>query len=948
MTPPPAEDALRTSLRCLPFAALIGVLSGAASAAFLWLLEHATRYRAEHEYLVYALPIAGLVLGFIYERTGPESRGGTSVVLEAVADERAAVPLRMGPLVLLGTVLTHLFGGSAGREGTAVQMGGAIAQGIVTRFGKADLRRALLTCGMAGGFGSVFMAQQEQPVQRKVALKIIKLGMDTRQVVARFEQERQALAMMDHPGIAKVLDAGATDTGRPYFVMELVKGDPIVEYCDKNNLSIHDRLELFAQVCSAVQHAHTKGIIHRDIKPSNILVSTQDGRPAAKVIDFGIAKATSSRLTEKTLFTEHRQLIGTPEYMSPEQAEGSLDIDTRTDVYSLGVLLYELLTGTTPFSGSDLRSAAFAELQRIIREVEPPKPSTRLSQNTNTLANVAAQRREEPRSLGKLVRGDLDWIVMKTLEKDRQRRYETANALAMDIRRYLAGDPVNAAPPGALYRARKFVRRNRAAIATAGLVTAALILGVVGTTAGMLRAQRERAAAVVARESEREQRTLAESRLSQAEATVKFLDDMLGAADPSAQGKDITVRSVLDKAAAPIDTQFKSQPLVAARLHATLGRTYLALGEYNPTETHLRAALALNERELGREHPDTCRARNQLGMALAKGGNYPEADSILTHALEDNTRLFGRDNDVTAESMDYLAQLRSLQSRMEDAVALGKELIQVRTKSLGPSNLATISAINTVAISMVDLNQFEESEQLMQKAMTDWQKENGPDHPLSLELRSNCAWLYYWWGMALEPDSPARAEKLAKARTMGEAVVRDRIRVLGDEHPETMTSTSNLASVYRALKMHDEADKLALHDVEVSVRTLGEEHPDTITSIANMGNSLRNRGKYAEAMVYLDRALRNARKSLPKDAQGTAFILGWYGSCLRDTGRYAEAEPMLTECREIATRLYGEEDPITAQMALGLQMLYEAWDKAEPNKGYADKAAIWKAKAPKK
>ena len=230
-----------------------------------------------------------------------------------------------------------------------------------------------------GGFGSVFMAEQTGPVQRKVALKIIKLGMDTRQVVARFEQERQALALMDHPNIARVLDAGATETGRPFFVMELVKGDPIVEYCDKNNLSINDRLELFAQVCNAVQHAHTKGIIHRDIKPSNILVGTQDGRPNTKVIDFGIAKATASKLTEKTLFTEHQQLIGTPEYMSPEQAEGSLDIDTRTDVYSLGVLLYELLTGTTPFSSKELRSVAYAEIQRIIREVEPPKPSTRLS-----------------------------------------------------------------------------------------------------------------------------------------------------------------------------------------------------------------------------------------------------------------------------------------------------------------------------------------------------------------------------------------------------------------------------------------------------------------------------------------------------------------------------------------------------------------------------------------
>jgi len=288
-----------------------------------------------------------------------------------------------------------------------------------------------------GGFGSVFMAEQERPVVRRVALKIIKLGMDTKQVVARFEAERQALAMMDHPGIAKVLDGGATDAGRPYFVMELVRGDPIVEFCDKNSLTVAARLELFAQVCAAVQHAHTKGIIHRDIKPSNILVSNQDGAWVIKVIDFGIAKATASRLTDKTIFTEQRQLIGTPEYMSPEQAEGSFDIDTRTDVYSLGVLLYELLTGSTPFDAKSLRAAAYGEVQRIIREDEPLKPSTRLSRNTDTLASIAAKRHAEPRRLGAIVRGDLDWIVMKCLEKDRTRRYETANGLAADIKRHL-------------------------------------------------------------------------------------------------------------------------------------------------------------------------------------------------------------------------------------------------------------------------------------------------------------------------------------------------------------------------------------------------------------------------------------------------------------------------------------------------------------------------------
>ena len=342
-----------------------------------------------------------------------------------------------------------------------------------------------------GGFGEVWMAEQQHPVRRRVALKIIKLGMDTRQVIARFEAERQALAMMDHPNIAKVLDAGATESGRPYFVMELVKGDPITDYCDANSLTIDQRFELFVQVCQAVQHAHQKGIIHRDIKASNVLVSTQDGRALAKVIDFGIAKATEHRLTEKTLFTEFRQLIGTPQYMSPEQASGSLDIDTRSDVYSLGVLLYELLTGTTPFDAAELRSAAYEEMQRIIREVEPPKPSTRLSQSVQTLPSIAARRQVEPRKLGLLLRGEIDWIVMKAMDKDRARRYATANDLAADVARHLNGEPVVAAPPSVAYRLRKFVQKHRVTVIATSAVVAALLLGISLASIFMLKARQE-------------------------------------------------------------------------------------------------------------------------------------------------------------------------------------------------------------------------------------------------------------------------------------------------------------------------------------------------------------------------------------------------------------------------------------------------------------------------
>src|SRR4051794_17720717 len=326
-----------------------------------------------------------------------------------------------------------------------------------------------------GGMGAVYMAEQVEPVRRRVALKLIKPGMDSKQVVARFEAERQALAMMDHPNIAKVHDAGMSASGRPYFVMELVRGLPITEYCDREQLSIPERLELFTLVCRAVQHAHQKGVIHRDIKPSNVLVTVIDGVAVPKVIDFGVAKATGQSLTEKTLFTGFHQFVGTPLYVSPEQADLSgVDVDTRSDIYSLGVLLYELLTGTTPFDPETLKRAAFDEMRRIIREEEPPKPSTRLSSLGDRLSIVSARRKADARHLERAVRGELDWIVMKALEKDRRRRYETANAFAADVERYLADQPVEACPPSAGYRLRKFLRRNQGPVA-AGLALAALL-----------------------------------------------------------------------------------------------------------------------------------------------------------------------------------------------------------------------------------------------------------------------------------------------------------------------------------------------------------------------------------------------------------------------------------------------------------------------------------------
>jgi serine/threonine protein kinase/tetratricopeptide (TPR) repeat protein len=819
--------------------------------------------------------------------------------------------------------------------------------GPVERVGAGIGRYKLLQQIGEGGFGSVFLAEQSEPVRRRVALKTIKLGMDTRQVIARFEQERQALAQMDHPGIAKVFDAGATDSGRPYFVMEFCPGESITQFCDRNRLTIPQRLELFVQVCQAVQHAHQRGLIHRDLKPSNILVSAQDGKPQAKVIDFGIAKATASKLTEKTLFTEAAQLVGTPQYMSPEQAEGNLDIDTRTDIYALGVLLYELLAGVTPFDPKSLRSAAHAEIQRVIREVDPPRPSTRISESAETAASVAATRRIEPGKLQTIIRGELDWIVMKALEKDRSRRYETANAFAADVLRYLSGEVVLAAPPSTMYRARKFVRRHRGVVIAASMVAAALVLGVIGTSIGLAKAMQQSRLASAAQIEEARQHTLAENRLKEAEETIKFLDEMLGSPDLRNRAKSLTVQDVLDVASKSLGAQFGNQPLVAARLHGTVGRTYLNVGDFNAAEKHLNESHAAFLRELGPDHPDTCRAVNFIGMVLLKKGQYPQAQEVLTRALKDHERLFGRTNALTTESMDALSQLYVLMERRQDAVRIAGELLDIRTATLGKDSRDTVSAMNTLAMLYSDLNKFEESRRLFDEALAIQERIAPPDDYVTLQLRGNLAWLDYESATMLKESNPEQYKRLlTDARRINEQVLKDRTRTLGGEHPDTLQVMNNLGTVYKELDMYDEADKLAAKDIEISIKTLGESHPDAIAALANMGNSLRSRKRFDEAIVYLDRALKNARKSLPTDAEGLAYILGWYGTCLRAKGRYAEGEPMVLEARGIIVRTMGEDHMIAGKMALDLQRLYQDWDKAEPGKGYDVKAAEWKNKAP--
>lgn len=787
-----------------------------------------------------------------------------------------------------------------------------------------------------GGFGSIFMAEQEQPVRRKVALKIIKLGMDTQQVVARFEQERQALALMDHSHIAKVLDAGATDSGRPYFVMELVNGEPIVAYCDRNGLSIRERLELFGQVCSAVQHAHTKGVIHRDIKPSNVLVSTQDGRPHAKVIDFGIAKATSARLTERTVFTEHRQLIGTPQYMSPEQAERSVDIDTRTDVYSLGVLLYELLTGSTPFDAKALRAAAFAEMERIIREVEPPRPSTRLSQNSDSISTVAASRGTEPAKLGALVRGELDWVVMKAMEKDRGRRYESPSSLEADIRRYLNKEAVIAAPPGGAYRFRKFLLRNKGPVGTVLAVMVALMVGVLAFAWQAREAMRQRDAADVARNEARQRADELQQvsdfqgkMLGQVDATRAGqllwqdirarLEKALAAVDPpvgdlgartGAFAKELEAINATDTAAAmidrtilkpsleEIDKKFKNQPAIEATLRQSLAHVYQALGLYNQALSLAMAAAEGFERVHKGDHGNVIGARSLQAILLLNLGRVDEGLPIARAMLESSTRLHGVDHEETLVMKMSVGDMLRTQQKFDEAEPLLKEAMDGMRRVLGNTHRNTLISLNTYGYLLIARGKPSDAEPYWQEAYESGRTAFGSDDPDVLIWGANLG------GLTLELGE---YEKSA-------AVFRDSVaafrRVRGEEHPYTLGCLWMLSeSLIRwgGAGHLAEAEKLLIELLEARRRMLGREHPNTLATHVGLGAVLHDQRKLAESEATLREGLEISVASHGREKAITIDFLKALALTLSDAKKYDESNTLYAECLGLMERSLGVE-----------------------------------------
>ncbi|MBL8739182.1 MAG: serine/threonine protein kinase [Planctomycetes bacterium] len=792
-----------------------------------------------------------------------------------------------------------------------------VAEGPGSRIGPYKLLQQI----GEGGFGVVFLAEQTEPVQRRVALKVLKLGMDTRQVVARFEQERQALAMMEHPNIARALDAGATSSGRPYFVMDLVQGQPIVAYCDQNRLPIAERLELFAQVCAAVQHAHGKGVIHRDLKPSNVLVTTIDGRPHAKVIDFGIAKATSQKLTEKTLFTEHQQVIGTLQYMSPEQAAGSLDIDTRTDVYSLGVMLYELLTGSTPFDEKTLGIAMLGELQRLIRDVDPPRPSTRLSAARETIAAIAAQRGVEPRRLGILLRGDLDWIVMRALEKDRVRRYETASDLAADVLRHLRGEAVVAAPPSAGYRLRKFVRRNRALVLASAATGAALLAGVVAFAWQANVAARERDRAVTMQQTADVQRRLAEDHARaeaaarrRAEAITAFVTQTLRSADPVHGGQQNTsIVDAMQKAVRMIDRGvLRDQPQVTADVLETIAEVLADHGRADEALPLAERALVLTRTRHRGPHVDTARSLRTLGYVKSQLGRHEEALAVNQEVLAMLQQVPDPVDDALCTAQNNIATMLAHLGRFAEAEPIMRQALATTVRLVGPDSVEVATSKGTLGGILEHLGQIEAAEALFREARNTLQQLPG-DHPSKVSNSCSLGHLLWSTGRAAEAE-PLFAEALAENR-----------RMFAGDHPVTTKCLANLAAAHEAQGQFEAAEPLLREAVRMSQAVFPGDHPLTAELLEALADLHCSQKREAEALPPLEQAV-GMRRRLGMD-EALAHDLFNLGKLLFDLRRDAEAEPVLVEAVDHGRHHHGGDHEALVSLLILLGRARLALDK---------------------
>jgi len=805
----------------------------------------------------------------------------------------------------------------------------ATLNGVLKQPGNQIGRYKLLSVLGEGGMGIVYLAEQEGQIRRKVALKIIKPGMDSKRVIARFETERQALALLDHPGIAQVYDAGTTEQGRPYFVMEHVRGLPITEYCDRHKLTVENRLRLFQQVCLAVHHAHQKGIIHRDIKPSNILVSAENDKPIPKIIDFGVAKAISQPLTERTLFTEDSHLLGTPEYMSPEQADMvNEDIDTRSDIYSLGVLLYVLLAGILPYDSKTFREGGVEHIRRIIRETDPKTPSTRLAKLGEEATKLAENRRLEINALTRHLKKELEWIPLKAMRKDRAERYRSASELADDIENYLIGEPLIAGPPGTGYKLKKFVRRNRILVGSIAAVLIVLVAGIVVSTIFAIG----------------QARALAENQL----ITDFLQNDVLGVADEARVG-EATVSFMLDAASSKLPIKFKDKPLIEASICRTLAETYRQLGEYEKAEEHFLHATQIYREQLGPEHSDTLgaestlayvyedqgryrdmerlctrilaieqrkghvpgqiRIRNGLGVAYLFLGEYEDAARVLEVALEleegwhekggkslmispyvkgnlarvytaqgryeEAERLFAKTEYRAVGISNGLASLYREQGRYSDAETLFTRYLEDVRQLRGDECFVTVWCMNCFAQLYIDQDRYEEAKTLLDKALPIARRRMRPNHPVTLDLVNARAVLH------------TKQKEYNNAQSLFKEALEGRRRELGEDHPDTLETINDLGVLHRQQKHYEKAEKLLTEALEKRKVKLGDDHLHTLQSMHEL------------AILY------------------------------KEQGDYYKAEPLLVETIEGRSLKLGNQQPHTRESIKSLIDLYEACNKPE-------------------
>jgi eukaryotic-like serine/threonine-protein kinase len=772
-----------------------------------------------------------------------------------------------------------------------------------------------------GGMGEVWLAEQKEPVRRRVALKLVKAGMNTREVIGRFESERQTLALMEHPAIAKVFDAGSTPDGAPYFAMEYVAGVPITEYCDNHRLPIKERLELFMHVCEGVRHAHQKAVIHRDLKPSNILVTEVDGKATPKIIDFGVAKALGQKLSLDTIFTRVGSLVGTPEYMSPEQALSSgEDVDTRTDVYSLGIVFYELLAGAPPI---ELRRLAFDEYLRRLREEDPPKPSTKIrTGDPATKTELARRRQTEPVALARQIGGDLDSIALKALEKDRGRRYGSAADFAADIGRYLRDEAVQAVAPSAAYRARKFASRHRW-----GVVMACAFVVVLTT-----------AAAISIRQSIRANREAAV-----AQAVSDFLrNDVLAQAGASTQASpttkpdpDLKVRTALDRAAAAISGKFDKHPEVEAAIRDTIGEAYLDLGLYPEARTQLQRARELHSRIRGPEASETLLDANGLGLIALHQAKYSEAESLLTRTVDAERRTLGSEDRHTLLSMNNLGLVYQSEAKYSQAQALFEQLVQSWRRVQGPDDHYTLMAMTNLGSVYEFQGKYSQAESVTKQALEIQRRVLGPEHPDTLLNSNNLGIIYNDEG------------KYQQAAELLRQTLEIQRRVLGSDHVDTLNCMINLAISYGSEGKYADAEELQRETLEIERRVFGPEYPNTLIAMENLADILELRGKHAEAIELLTQTWDKGRHVWGPNHPVALTILSDLAFAYQMRGKYANAEACATQVLAGRRKALGSAHPFTMASAADLALAYVSQKKfAEAQPLAQETLDFWKKSQP--